>query len=239
MVKRTDLRVHLPEWITKMFPSAIWRMPTGHPTVYLTFDDGPIPEVTPLVLEILRKYNIKATFFCVGDNVYKYPQVYKQVLEDGHSVGNHTFNHIQGLKCGTKKYLQNIEDAAKYIDSDLFRPPHGIMRRLQYGIVKQKYHIVLWDVISCDYDPQLKPEQCLKNVIDFVQDGSIITFHDSIKAKENVLYALPKAIEYLLEKGYDFKKIELPRKKPLKIKVAAEQQFKAMKENINRLLKGA
>lgn len=238
MGKKVDLRVHFPRWITRMFPSAIWYLPKTEKTLYLTFDDGPIPEVTPQVLEILDAYDIKATFFCVGDNVTKYPELYQEVLKKGHSVGNHTHNHIQGLKTSNHKYLRNIETAGKYIKSNLFRPPHGSLKRMQYHSVIRKYKLIMWDVISCDYDPRLTPDQCFSNVIDFVRNGSIITFHDSIKAKKNVLETLPRCIDYLLNEGYKFEKIEFKEEYPLKIK-SSPKHLKSLKYNINRLLKGA
>lgn len=238
MAKRINLKVHLPEWITKLFPKAVWRMPSGNKTLYLTFDDGPIPEVTPAVLDILKEKNIKSTFFCVGDNVRKYPQLFERILNEGHSVGNHTHNHLQGIKCSTKTYIENIELGNRYIKSNMFRPPHGWLTQSQYRSIIGKYNIVMWDVISCDYDRSLKPEQCYRNVIDFVRDGSIITFHDSIKAKKNILSALPKVIDELNAQGYAFDKIEFPREFPL-IKNNTEQKIQNLRNHIHKLLKGA
>lgn len=215
MKKRRDLRVHLPGWITRMFPDAIWRIPEGDQKLYLTFDDGPIPEVTPQVLDILRRYGIQATFFCVGENVFKYPELFAQIIDEGHTVGNHTYNHVQGLKCSDSYYFDNVEKANRLIGSNMFRPPHGWMRRTQYWRLSKQYKLIMWDVISCDYDPKLTPEHCFCNVVDFVRDGSIITFHDSLKAKNNVLSGLPRVIEYLLEQGYTFSKIEFEKTKPL------------------------
>ncbi|MFV0468073.1 MAG: polysaccharide deacetylase family protein [Dysgonomonas sp.] len=192
-----------------LFPGGYWRIqpPEGEKVVYLTFDDGPIPEVTPWVLEVLKQYNIKATFFCVGDNVRKHPQIYKMVLDAGHRVGNHTFNHIQGIRTRTKNYLKNSEEAAKYIDSDLFRPPHGHMRIRQFFPLKKKYKIILWDVVTRDYSKYMTPELVLNNVKKFTRNGSIIVFHDSLKAENNMTKALPEAIEWLLKQGYSFKLI--------------------------------
>lgn len=238
MGKPVNLRVHLPKWITSMFPLAIWSIPTGEQVLYLTFDDGPVPEVTPQVLAILRENGIKATFFCVGDNVAKYPELFKQIKDEGHSVGNHTFNHVRGFKTKNSAYLENIEKANILIKSKLFRPPHGTLKKSQYKVVIQKYKLVMWDVISCDYDPSLKPEQCLNNVINFVRDGSIITFHDSVKAKNNVLTALPKAIEILKAQGYQFRKIEFSEKQPVHLETK-ESGWQKTKRSINRLQKGA
>jgi peptidoglycan-N-acetylglucosamine deacetylase len=214
MVKRKDFRVHLPVWITSAFPEAIWQMPAGEKKVYLTFDDGPIPEVTYKVLDILREHQIKATFFCVGENVYKHPEIFEQIIEEGHSVGNHTYNHLRGIKCSDSVYYANVETANRLIGSNLFRPPHGIMKGVQFRYLSRKYKIIMWDVISCDYDPKLTPEHCFCNVVDFIRDGSIVTFHDSIKAEKNVLGSLPRVIEYLKGEGYSFDKIEFPMSRP-------------------------
>jgi len=206
-MRRFNLRVRLPGFITALFKEATWRMDKTRQVVYLTFDDGPIPEVTPWVLSLLRKENIRATFFCVGENVSRYPEVYQQILDDGHSVGNHTFNHWQGLKKSNREYFRNIEKAREYIDSDLFRPPHGWLKRSQYFFLKRKYQIVMWDVISCDYDRGLKPENVLRNITEFVRWGSIITFHDSLKAQRNLEEVLPISIRWMKEQGYRFEAI--------------------------------
>jgi len=206
-MKRFDPRVRLPGFITSLYTSAIWRFPETDRVVYLTFDDGPNPEVTTWVLNLLREEDIQATFFCVGENVMKYPEVYRQVLEDGHSVGNHTFNHWQGLKHFDRDYFKNIEKAKIYINSNLFRPPHGWLKTTQYHFLKKRFRIIMWDLISCDYDNRLKPEQVLRNITDFVRPGSIITFHDSIKAKPNMVEVLPQAIRWMKEQGYRFEAI--------------------------------
>ena len=238
MGKQINLRVHLPEWLSKLFPQAIWLLPSGEKTLYLSFDDGPVPEVTPLVLDILSEKNIKATFFCVGDNVRKYPELFERIKSEGHSVGNHTFNHLQGIKTSNTNYLNNIDEANKYIASNLFRPPHGIITPIQYRAIIQKYKLVMWDVISCDYDASLSAKKCTRNVIDFVRDGSIITFHDSIKAKKNVLQALPNVIDTLTKQGYQFKKIEFIDRSPL-IKLNSQQKDQSTLANNNKLLRGA
>lgn len=196
-----------PDFIRKLIPGAVWRLPQKEKTVYLTFDDGPIPEVTPWVLDLLRKYNIKATFFCVGDNVRKYPEVFKMVVSAGHSVGNHTFNHLQGFKVRSGKYVENVELADSYIRSNLFRPPHGHLRIRQGTKLSKKFRFVMWDVITRDYNMKLSGEYVLNVVKRYARNGSIIVFHDSIKAEENMKYALPKAIEFLLSEGYKFEKI--------------------------------
>lgn len=196
-----------PDFIRKLIPGAVWRLPQKEKTVYLTFDDGPIPEVTPWVLDLLRKYNIKATFFCVGDNVRKHPEVFKMLVSAGHSVGNHTFNHLQGFKVKSDKYVENVELADTYIRSNLFRPPHGHLRIRQGTRLSKKFRFVMWDVITRDYNRKLSGEYVLNVVKRYVRNGSIIVFHDSIKAEKNMKYALPRAIEFLLSEGYKFEKI--------------------------------
>ncbi|SHF77563.1 Peptidoglycan/xylan/chitin deacetylase, PgdA/CDA1 family [Dysgonomonas macrotermitis] len=192
-----------------LFPGGIWRMPSKEEKViYLTFDDGPIPEITPWVLDLLDRYNIKATFFCVGDNVKKHPEEYEEVLRRGHTVGNHTFNHVQGIRTLSKNYIKNTEKAAEYIKSTLFRPPHGHMRLPQFFKLRKDYHIILWDVVTRDYSKRQTPEEVLDNVKHYARNGSVIVFHDSVKAEKNMKYALPLAIEWLKEQGYVFKTIE-------------------------------
>lgn len=202
-----DPRVRLPGFFTRLFNDVVWRIPVSEKIVYLTFDDGPIPEVTPWLLDLLKQENIKATFFCVGENVVNYPDIYRRILDNGHSVGNHTYNHWQGLHKDNEDYFRNIEKAAISIDSDLFRPPHGWLKSSQYYFLKKQFRIIMWDLISCDYDAGRKPEEVLRNVIRFVRPGSVITFHDSIKAKRNLTEALPSAIRWMKEQGYRFEAI--------------------------------
>lgn len=192
-----------------LYPKAIWRIPVPNKkTVYLTFDDGPIPEVTPWVLDVLDKYNAKATFFCVGDNVRKYGYIYEELLKRGHTVGNHTFHHLQGWQNRSWTFLNDTQQANELIHSNLFRPPHGHMVFPQPGLLKKKgYKIIMWDVVTRDYSRYMNPEQVLENVKRYTRDGSIIVFHDSLKAEVNMKYALPKAIEWLLEQGYTFESI--------------------------------
>jgi len=194
-----------PKLIRALYPGAIWRMDPKEKAVYLTFDDGPIPEITPWVLNLLDKYGIKATFFLVGDNVRKHPEEFKMIIERGHRVGNHTFNHIRGFEYLTKNYLANTDKANEMIKSDLFRPPHGHMRAHQYYVLRKKYKIVMWDLVTRDYSNKLNGEQVFGKVKHYVRNGSIITFHDSLKSEENMKYALPRSIEWLLEQGYQFK----------------------------------
>ena len=187
------------------FPGALWRIPTDEKCVYLTFDDGPIPQVTPWVLETLAGYGVKATFFCTGDNAARNKDIFDSIIAQGHRVGNHTMNHIQGIKVDTPRYLANIERADEHIHSPLFRPPHGFMRPSQLAAIKDKYTTVMWDVVTRDYSRKLNGEQVLNNVKRYVRNGSIIVFHDSIKAEKNMRYAMPRAIEWLLENGYSFR----------------------------------
>ena len=194
-----------PKLLRWLYPRALWRMDKNVKAVYLTFDDGPIPEITPWVLDVLDKYNIKATFFLVGDNVRKHPEEFKMILERGHKVGNHTFNHISGLKYLSYNYLENTNKADELINSKLFRPPHGWMRWGQYMVLSHRYTVVMWDLVTRDYSKRLNGRQVLDNVKKYVRNGSIITFHDSIKSEKNLKYALPRAIEWLLEQGYEFK----------------------------------
>jgi peptidoglycan/xylan/chitin deacetylase (PgdA/CDA1 family) len=190
-----------------LFPGSFWRIPApkGQPkSVFLTFDDGPIPEMTPWILNTLDKYGIKATFFCVGANVQRYPDVYNKLIERGHRVGNHTFSHIQGIRYWSKNYIRNIAEATKYIDSDLFRPPHGHMRFPQVLRLRKLFRIIMWDVVTRDYSPHMTAKGVFNNVKRYTRNGSIIVFHDSLKAKGRIEEALPKAIEWLQKEGYQF-----------------------------------
>lgn len=196
--------VRPPYVLKKVMPSAVWRKSATEKKLYLTFDDGPIPELTPWVLDVLKHYSIKATFFCVGHNVYKHPELYARLLNEGHSVGNHTYNHVNGWNTDTNEYLKNIEKCAELLNSKLFRPPYGKLKPTQIKRIKANYAIIMWDVLSGDYDKTIAPERCLLNVTNAIRNGSIIVFHDNIKAKDNLQYALPKFIEYALEKGYGF-----------------------------------
>lgn len=188
-----------------------WEMPEAQAdeqkAIYLTFDDGPIPEVTPLVLDLLKSYSAKATFFMVGDNVRKYPEVYQQIVDEGHAVGNHSYHHISGWATSLEDYIQDIREARKYIDSSLLRPPYGRIRLPQIKALAPEFKIIMWSVLSVDYDQKVSKEQCLRNVLDHSKDGSIIVFHDSLKAKNNLLYALPRVLEHFANRGFVFKAI--------------------------------
>lgn len=197
-----------PPFIYKWFlRDAVFRIPTEEKKLYLTFDDGPVPEATPFVLEQLKKYNAKATFFCIGKNVHENPELYKQVLAEGHKTANHTFDHVNGWKTKTADYVANTAKCAELVDSNLFRPPYGKITYSQYSQLKSKYSIVLWDVLSWDFNVETTPEKCLQIVLKNAKPGSIIVFHDSKKAFKNMSYALPKVLEYFAERGYRFEAI--------------------------------
>ena len=191
-----------------LFPECVWRLHKKRKCVYLTFDDGPIPEVTPWVLDTLDKYNVKATFFCVGDNVKRNPELFEEIKRRGHSVGNHTMNHLQGIKVTSRRYLRNVLEAHKYIKSPLFRPPPGLLRWRQASILREHFSIIMYDVVSRDYSNKLSGEDVFNNVKRYARKGSIIVFHDSLKAEKNMKYALPRAIEWLKSKGYAFERIK-------------------------------
>ena len=194
-----------PNIVRALYPGALWRMNPNEKAVYLTFDDGPIPGITPWVLDLLDKYKIKATFFLVGDKIRKHPEEFKMILEHGHRVGNHTYNHIRGFEYKTEDYLANTEKANEMIQTDLFRPPHGHMGMKQYYALRNKYKIIMWDLVTRDYSKRLNGPQVFEKVKKYARNGSIITFHDSIKAEQNMKYALPRSIEWLKEQGYAFK----------------------------------
>jgi len=197
------MNVQFPRIFRPFFgKNVLWQKKTSSKVIYLTFDDGPVPEVTPQVLDILDNYGWKATFFCVGENVKKYPETYNEVVRRGHKTANHTFNHIKGFSYNTAEYLSNVEKASELISSNLFRPPHGQITYKQISALKRDYQIIMWDVITHDYNRKLTQEQVLDNVKNNLRKGSIVVFHDSIKAKNNVLEVLPKAIEFWESKGY-------------------------------------
>jgi peptidoglycan/xylan/chitin deacetylase (PgdA/CDA1 family) len=214
-------------WLVKrIFPKYVWSIPNNEKKVYLTFDDGPTPEITEWVLEQLRNYNAKATFFCIGDNIQKYPAVFQKVLAENHSIGNHTFNHLKGWKTSTDDYIENTKRCDTEIENQnlvtlsavevpkletqkLFRPPYGKIKSFQAKILrKMGYKIIMWDVISFDFDQTISKEKCLENVLQNVESGSIVVFHDSKKAWQNLEYVLPKTLEFLNRKGFVCDKID-------------------------------
>jgi peptidoglycan/xylan/chitin deacetylase (PgdA/CDA1 family) len=197
-----------PFWIRAIYPKClVWRVPTDQKEVFLTFDDGPVPEVTPLVLRILKKYNIKATFFCVGENVQKYPEVFDLVLKEGHAIGNHTFHHVKAWKTDYNTYISEVEQCNQLVKSKFFRPPHGQINRKIAVNLRNDYHIIMWSALTGDYDKKLSREKCLENAVNNTRPGSIIVFHDSLKARERMEYVLPLYIEYCVRNGYSFKKL--------------------------------
>ncbi len=196
-----------------MFPNYVWDMQTQRKELFLTFDDGPIPEITDWTLDTLKKYNAKATFFCIGNNIEKHPEIFKRVISQGHSVGNHTQHHIKGWKTKTKAYLKDISTAEAVlktlnVSSDLFRPPYGQIKPKQgKQLIDLGYRIIMWDVLSFDWQQDLDQERCLDNVISKSKPGSIIVFHDSVKASKNMMYTLPKVLDHFSNLGYEFKAI--------------------------------
>lgn len=194
-------------WLRWLYPKAIWRMNPKEHAVYLTFDDGPIPQSTPFILDTLREHGIKATFFMVGDNVRKHPELYKQIVDEGHQVGNHTYNHLGAFKHWTITYAINAHKANELIHADYFRPPHGWMRPSEYWWLKHAFKIVMWDVVTRDYSKWLTADDVVNNVKKYTRNGSIITFHDSLKSIDKLHTALPESIEWLIAQGYEFKLI--------------------------------
>lgn len=205
--------IKTPSFVKRFFSSYVWSLPTSEKLVYLTFDDGPHPVVTSFVLKELKKYNAKATFFCVGKNVEEYPEIYQQILAEGHAVGNHTYDHPNGWEVSTDYYLDNVAKASNYISSNLFRPPYGKIKSSQAkGItqaINKEANIIMWDVLSADFVTSINREQCLNNVLKNYDKGSIIVFHDSEKAYPNLQFALPKTLEALSANGYVFERIDL------------------------------
>jgi len=197
--------VSTPKLIQRIFPKRVWHLPNTKNEVYLSFDDGPIPEITPWVLDTLRSYNAKATFFCIGDNVRKYHALFNRISSEGHAVGNHTFHHLNGWKTSTRNYLSDVSDASEAMENitQFFRPPYGKLKSKHSKILqKQGYKIIMWDVLSADFDASVSPEQCLQNVLKHIQAGSIVVFHDSLKAEKNLRYSLPKVLQYISAKGW-------------------------------------
>ena len=193
------------KWLRWLYPKAIWRMDIDEHSVYLTFDDGPIPESTPFILKTLAEYDVKATFFMVGENVVKHPELYQMIVDAGHQVGNHTFNHLGAFKHWTLTYIINTYKANEHIHSHLFRPPHGVMRASEYYWLNKGFDIVMWDVVTRDYSKWMTAEDVLENVKRYTRNGSIITFPDSLKSIAKLHFALPEAIRWLKEQGYEFK----------------------------------
>ena len=188
-----------------LYPRATWRMDSREKSVYLTFDDGPIPEATPFTLDVLDRFGVKATFFMVGDNARKYPHLLEEVRRRGHRIGNHTYNHIGGRRWLSRNYVRNVEWAKELLQTNLFRPPHGWMKWSEYIRLGKRYRVVMWDLVTRDYSKWITPQDVVNNVKRYTRNGSIITFHDSMKSIEKLKSALPESIQWLKEQGYEFK----------------------------------
>lgn len=221
--------VKTPQFVQRIFQKQIWTLPNKLNNIYLTFDDGPIPEVTPWVVSLLNEYQAKATFFCIGDNIKKHPKIFQQIISEGHSIGNHTFNHLNGWKTKTKEYITNcvaFEEIFNQVQdgkfnstlhlplnthfSTLFRPPFGKITPKQVNKLHEKgYKLIMWDVLSADFDKNISKEKCLENVVNNIQPGSIVVFHDSLKAEEKLRYVLPKVLEFVKTSGFNCESIVL------------------------------
>lgn len=198
-----------PRFFQRFFPNIIWNFPDETDGVFLTFDDGPTQNITPWVLEQLKKYNAKATFFCLAKNVEMNPDIYNQILADGHSVGNHSYSHIRGWSTDTSQYIQDIIYANSFIKSNLYRPPYGRISPRQLLLLRHRYKIIMWDVLSMDYSKRISPRKVTKYVLDNVHPGAIVVFHDSVKAQRNLKYTLPRVLEGISQKGLKFKAIKI------------------------------
>lgn len=196
-----------PSLLTTVYPKCLWKVATTEKVLYLTFDDGPIPEITPFVLDELKKWNAKATFFCIGKNAEANPAIFDRIIAEGHSTGNHTYNHLNGWNYTDKEYFENIVQCASVFPSGLFRPPYGKLKPSQYVTLNTQYRIVMWDVLSFDFDPAMTAEKVLNNVTKNAEAGSIIVMHDSLKAKPKVEYTLPLILEHFTAKGFKFEKL--------------------------------
>lgn len=196
--------VKTPELLKPLASDLVWNLSRDEKTLYITFDDGPTENITFRILDILESYGAKATFFCIGGNVLKYPAAYDGLLSAGHSVGNHTWNHMNGRDFRDYSYLRNVLECSKVVKSGLFRPPYGMIRGSQINALKNRYQIIMWDVLTADWSAKVSPEKCLKNAVDNALNGSIVVFHDSVKAGENMLYTLPRALEFWTERGFRF-----------------------------------
>ncbi|HUR10965.1 MAG TPA: polysaccharide deacetylase family protein [Flavitalea sp.] len=208
--------VKSPWLLKKIYPFCVWDLPTQEPVVYLTFDDGPHETATPFVLDTLQQFNAKATFFCIGKNVVKQADLYKRILHEGHRVGNHTFNHLNGWKVSDKDYVDDILHAKKYIDSNLFRPPYGRITNFQAALLNRNFtkkdelfRIVMWNLLSADFDEKLNGEKCAANILSHIKNGSIVVYHDSEKAYPRLKIALPRTLDVLTKKGFRFEPIRL------------------------------
>lgn len=212
------MKVKIPEFIKVLYPRRIWDGGREEKVIYLTFDDGPIPEVTPWVLQQLKNYRANATFFCIGDNVAAHPEIFNQIIAEGHTVGNHTYDHLNGWKTSSKAYLQNSLKAQQLMlrtatefpfKNAFFRPPYGKIKNAQAKqLVQEGFKIVMWDIVSEDYNQKISPQKCLQNVLQHTKPGSLIVFHDSLKAERNMKFALSRVLEHYSTQGYDFRSLD-------------------------------
>lgn len=206
------MQVTTPYLLRLLFPQLIWHNKSNNKEIYLTFDDGPHPDITTAVLDILDSFQAKATFFCVGENIARYPDTYQELIDRGHAAGNHTYNHLNGCKTPNDIYFDNVEKCKDVLPSDLFRPPYGRIKLSQIRKLKKEYQIVMWSVLSLDFDKKTNKEKCLENVVLNSRDGSIVVFHDSKKSADNMLYALPRFIEHFSKLGFQFPVMPSKRK---------------------------
>ena len=199
-----------PFWLRVAYPGLVWVRRSSGKEIFLTFDDGPVPQATEYILDLLEEFSVKATFFCVGENIIRYPHLFERILTEGHRVGNHTYNHLNGWKTDLNQYLNNVKQCQDLInqfvktENPLFRPPYGKIKRVQARALKDLYTIIMWDVLSGDFDKRLNPQQCLENSVKSTRSGSIIIFHDSLKAERNVKHALPLYLKAMKDKGFTF-----------------------------------
>lgn len=196
-----------PHIVKALYHDLEWKISTPGRDLFITFDDGPIPEVTPEVLKILHQFRAKATFFCIGDNVRKHPDVFQEVKQNGHAIGNHTYHHLNGWKTPLREYLRNTLQCDELVRSKLFRPPYGRITRQQARVLRSRYRIIMWDVLSADFDQSISYDRCLQNVLNHAEAGSVVVFHDSLKAADRMLYALPRVLEHFSEKGFSFRSL--------------------------------
>lgn len=199
-----------PAILRNLYPDALWRVKTNEKKIYLSFDDGPVPGATPAALSILKEQNVPATFFCVGENVNRHPDIYRRLLNEGHRTGNHTMHHLDGWINPAMRYLRDVQACSGLVQPGLFRPPYGRMRRSQFKAIKRKYQVVMWDVLSCDFDQSLAREHVLEISLMFSRPGSIVVFHDSEKAQHTMLWVLPRYIAEMKAQGYSFGIIPQP-----------------------------
>ncbi|MES2830225.1 MAG: polysaccharide deacetylase family protein [Bacteroidota bacterium] len=205
--------VRSPLLLKWYYPQLTWNKQRDHKVIYLTFDDGPIPDVTDFVLKTLKSHGAKGTFFCIGDNIIKHPDIFEHIKNDGHSIGNHTFNHLKGWVTPDAMYLDNFQKCQSLTQTTLFRPPYGRIKKSQITAIhsfNEHIAIIMWDVLSGDFDQKLRPDQCYQNVIKHTRNGSIVVFHDSIKATSRLFYTLPKVLEHFSALGYEFKALPYP-----------------------------